>query len=754
MIYKNEISGILHCHTEYSLLDGCCSTATLVNYAVKKHCPAIAITDHGNVDGAMDFYYACMRKGVKPILGIEAYVEEQDEGRKHLVILARDQNGWDALRDAVKDSQKRIFTDKSGSYPRMDKKILKRNFGPGALGYGHVFILSGCIKGPIAGMLNYNQGIKKKIKRLQNEQKQYMNRDSLLVLKESYETIEQKVISLGMQCDLYKDLKKEYEMYRKKLSSAKKALVHAGDRYRKAQTNVKKMEEIEQQIHKLRDSYSSDQYALAREEALFYKSLGGFFIELQYHGMNEEQCIMVQLIKIAHELDIPLVATNDVHYARKEDVECRRFLKALKHGKPAEPLPADMELYMKTDQELSDMLLQVYPSDIVKESIDNIGVVVSGCGSYALSGQETETGRNFQINSDDLLDLLYICNKCLDKLKCNGYNLQWDTIPFDRQAVTSYLKAGKREVLALFEGRNLDALPGKNYSLTESALYRCWYILSHEPCAFLCSVLEQLPVLLPQVQKYCLAKGIKIKRPDVNRSMLSPIPDGKGILLGLGFIPGMDEVWERFYQERKNGEFKDFQDLEKRTGLDVICSLMKKLCTPGHQGAEESTLDREYFGTYLSLGCLAGYPSSTISMEGEQDYLSLYGIIFDMEEIDAKNGSVMCRLLLQTRDRRYHIVVFPWLYMRLRGRIHAGMPAKVKCKWVDQETDNNKDALSAMGIKILRPIYYYLGGQKSMIKADGDSPWEQDVLIQNPDGSLSYWEDSGYIAEAKIVPEL
>ncbi|MBN1592783.1 MAG: PHP domain-containing protein, partial [Candidatus Coatesbacteria bacterium] len=64
----------LHVHTDYSVLDGMCSIDKLVEKAQKWHMPAIAMTDHGNLFGAIEFYQACIAAGIKPIIGCEVYL--------------------------------------------------------------------------------------------------------------------------------------------------------------------------------------------------------------------------------------------------------------------------------------------------------------------------------------------------------------------------------------------------------------------------------------------------------------------------------------------------------------------------------------------------------------------------------------------------------------------------------------------------------------------------------------------------------
>src|SRR6184192_1020101 len=95
----------LHLHTEYSLLDGACRLDRLMDRAVELKFPAVAITDHGVLYGAIDFYQAAREKGVKPIIGCEVYVAPNSRLEKkttsggrdvynHLVLLAKNEIGY------------------------------------------------------------------------------------------------------------------------------------------------------------------------------------------------------------------------------------------------------------------------------------------------------------------------------------------------------------------------------------------------------------------------------------------------------------------------------------------------------------------------------------------------------------------------------------------------------------------------------------------------------------------------------------
>ena len=90
----------LHVHSEYSLLDGACKIDALAARCAELGMPALGLTDHGVLNGAVEFYKACRKHGVKPILGLEAYLcdnrhdrEKVRYERNHLTLLARNEDG-------------------------------------------------------------------------------------------------------------------------------------------------------------------------------------------------------------------------------------------------------------------------------------------------------------------------------------------------------------------------------------------------------------------------------------------------------------------------------------------------------------------------------------------------------------------------------------------------------------------------------------------------------------------------------------
>ena len=135
----------LHLHTLYSLLDGAIRIKDLLATVQAKGMTSVAVTDHGNLFGALDFYQQARKAGVKPILGMEAYVAGE-KGRKdrservsrHLILLARNAEGWANLRYL----SSMAFTEGFYYDPRIDKGLL-REHSRGLIG------LTACLGGEV-----------------------------------------------------------------------------------------------------------------------------------------------------------------------------------------------------------------------------------------------------------------------------------------------------------------------------------------------------------------------------------------------------------------------------------------------------------------------------------------------------------------------------------------------------------------------------------------------------------------------------
>ncbi len=150
----------LHVHTEYSLLDGVCRLNRLCSVAKERGQNAIAITDHGNLFGAVDFYKEAKKVGIKPIIGCEVYVAARsrfdkihgvDSNRHHLVLLCKNEIGYKNLTKLVSSA----WVDGFYTKPRIDRELLKKH-------HEGLICLSACLAGEIPKLIINGEYIKAK----------------------------------------------------------------------------------------------------------------------------------------------------------------------------------------------------------------------------------------------------------------------------------------------------------------------------------------------------------------------------------------------------------------------------------------------------------------------------------------------------------------------------------------------------------------------------------------------------------------
>ncbi len=248
----------LHNHTEYSLLDGMLrisenhKPSKFLKSLVEQGIPAIAMTDHGNMYGALDFYESARGAGIKPIVGCEFYITEgkyteKDKSRTgHLTLLARNHEGYLNLMKL----NSHAWVDGFYYHPRIDKELLAKHSGG-------LLCLSGCLKGFLSQYVREEGGFEK-------------------------------------AC------------------------------------------------------------ALAKEyEDIFGK--GNYYIELMDHGIREEVESIPLLKDVSKRTGIPVVATNDCHYEKKEDWEAHDVHVCISTGKTLnDPKRMQMshELYFKSPEEM------------------------------------------------------------------------------------------------------------------------------------------------------------------------------------------------------------------------------------------------------------------------------------------------------------------------------------------------------------------------------------------------------------------
>ncbi|MDD4953757.1 MAG: DNA polymerase III subunit alpha, partial [Candidatus Omnitrophica bacterium] len=152
----------LHLHTQYSLLDGACRINEILNLAAQYKMDTLAITDHGNMFGAIEFYQEAQKAGIKPIIGCEVYVAPGsrldktsgsiEDASNHLILLAKDEAGYQNLMKLVSSGYLEGFYYR----PRIDKELLAQH-SKGLIG------LTACLKGEVASLLaqkRFNDALK------------------------------------------------------------------------------------------------------------------------------------------------------------------------------------------------------------------------------------------------------------------------------------------------------------------------------------------------------------------------------------------------------------------------------------------------------------------------------------------------------------------------------------------------------------------------------------------------------------------
>ena len=185
----------LHVHTQYSLLDGACRIPELLKLANQYKMDSLAITDHGNMFGAIDFYLNAQKAGIKPIVGCEVYIAPGsrldktsvgiEEASYHLILLVKDETGYQNLMKLVSIGYLEGFYYR----PRIDKQVLAE-YSKGLIG------LTACLKGEIPLLLQqrrFNDALK-----AADEFVNILGRDNFyLEIQENF-IPEQKIVNEGL----------------------------------------------------------------------------------------------------------------------------------------------------------------------------------------------------------------------------------------------------------------------------------------------------------------------------------------------------------------------------------------------------------------------------------------------------------------------------------------------------------------------------------------------------------------------------
>lgn len=286
----------LHLHTEYSLLDGGNRVDKLIARVKELGMTSVGITDHGNMFGAVSFYLACKENGIKPILGVEAYVAPGDrkdrtytgvsDGGYHLVLLAQNRTGWENLLHLCSEAYLTGFYFK----PRIDRELLARHS---------------------EGLVAINGHLGSEIG------------EHLLIYEQT------------------------------------------GDPKRWEQA----IESAQWHAKTFSNGSNAGDGVLPR-----------FYLELQHH-VREQNSINKHIIRMAKELNLPLVCDNDSHFLKAEDHDAHDTLICISMGKVKNDenrLRYPKELYVKSPHEMRELFEREY-GQIGREACDNTIRIADAC---------------------------------------------------------------------------------------------------------------------------------------------------------------------------------------------------------------------------------------------------------------------------------------------------------------------------------------------------------------------------------------
>ena len=424
----NKMIAQLHCHTTDSVRDSVQSSDALIDASIKKGYNAVAKTEHGTMIGYNTFYEKCKEKGIKPILGVEAYVTNNfdSDDRRHMILMAKNNEGFKAIGKAVTESNEHVAKVGTLTFPRMDKNIIQKWFGKGSVGYGNVIATSACVSGVVAGLWFNEQRSDTKLSKLIKKRDAFTAEDNeqYLKLKAHFETIALEVKELqGRISEAKKLLGKPTTSLEKKASSGKTEEVRAKAKaelealllskeqakrdveeltalkekkdaelkqarviYGREKVSVEKWKSLNDQVKAAESGKLSDEEckALMVKEAAWFKETiapGDFYMELQFHGMKEEKYVMPIAAEIARDLDIPVVAANDAHIPTNsgDDILARQIIRSTRFDKWEDATVADKEMYVKSPEELKEALSKILPEDIVAKAMENTGKIADEC---------------------------------------------------------------------------------------------------------------------------------------------------------------------------------------------------------------------------------------------------------------------------------------------------------------------------------------------------------------------------------------
>ena len=383
--------GLTHVHLESALDSGSLMESFFVRMK-ELGCPAVCVSEHGVMTSIFDAVEFGKKYGIKVIPGVEAYLKDEIGRRSHLIIYAKNQDGYRDLCQIVTESYKDM--EKTGKlvFPIVNMEDLKKRAG-------NIIITTACINGPLAAILRTNEAVNTKVAKLRkkagtNPRNGYYFRqkDKAGVLEEKIANLrkEKNALSSAMKKKSFDgDIalsQKKVEQMQEQIISMSSELSGIKAELKKTDDKAENFDKYAEQIAEL-ESHKKPEDELMMDAVEYAKQMqqafgkDNFFIELQNHFMKEEEKIYPMLAKIAKENDIPVVAANDVHIATnsEEDLMRRQIMRSQRFNEWEEVHPGDKELYIKSDEQLKEALVKIIDEQTVNEAMENIKTIVEAC---------------------------------------------------------------------------------------------------------------------------------------------------------------------------------------------------------------------------------------------------------------------------------------------------------------------------------------------------------------------------------------
>ncbi len=412
--------GILHLHTEHSIKESVIRIDNLIQKAVDMDIKELAITDFGTMTGVFEFINKCKNNGIKPIVGLDAYVGTK-ENYHSVVLLAKNHEGYKEINKALVEGNKNLLSDET----KIDKPIISYKTLEEYCGNGNVIALSSGLKGVPASIILSNEEIQARIDTLNKEIKKYASPE-----EEGYKMNLAKIEGLEKELSIYEkreaELKKlagksfkkplsaleslrktEPELYTKKKEQLDKEMKES----EKAKKDLSDLKTTIQEVKKLKNTISRKVKSTEKTHTGYYEvkekidqltsqllsdveidrklesSLSYFkklfeddyYIEIGYHGYKSEEKVIKTLKEKAEKLNIELVICNEPYMIEQSELDIREIMVSLQTNKWKKLDKQQAEYYIKTDEELKNSLDKVLDDKSADKAFINISRIAEKC---------------------------------------------------------------------------------------------------------------------------------------------------------------------------------------------------------------------------------------------------------------------------------------------------------------------------------------------------------------------------------------